>query len=450
LKKSIRLNNTSNLTPKNTGLNSLENLMLPQWSPREAKQVVLSMVLVLLIKDAANGYRYSKLDKIMDVKSKAKLYFGVLTSLMIFIGCNFKEYKNQDLDVRTSKEIAQSSTFAYLNENILIPKCVACHSAGNASGGVDLSEYSKVISTVVSPGDPEGSRLYQVCASGQMPKGMARLSDSELQIIYEWIKNGASENSEPGESEVSIPPPSASASPLPGTTPDTGVNPNPISSDTRSIQTQILGPKCLSCHSGSNPSAGLNLSRLEFLRPPIVVPGHPERSTLYRVCENGSMPKGGPPLNQEELKALGQWILSRPTPKPTPKPTGTPLPQTTPEVAIDPTFKSLMDHVLKIRCIECHSGVKPADEIDLTSYQKIIESAAFPPLVTPFEPEKSSIYVVAKEGTMPKGRARLSKNELGAIEQWIRNGATEDGSVLTEPTPEQTPDPEASPSSSPQ
>src|SRR5690606_31382074 len=54
-------------------------------------------------------------------------------------------------------------------------KCLGCHNADKASGGLDLSTYPTLLQgggsgEVISPGDANGSRLYALAAHTQEPK----------------------------------------------------------------------------------------------------------------------------------------------------------------------------------------------------------------------------------------------------------------------------------------
>jgi hypothetical protein len=61
------------------------------------------------------------------------------------------------------------------------------------NGGYSYSSYAGVSQAVV-PGDAASSPLYQAVASGQMPRTGARLSDSELALVRDWIDSGAQNN----------------------------------------------------------------------------------------------------------------------------------------------------------------------------------------------------------------------------------------------------------------
>ncbi|OQW47628.1 MAG: hypothetical protein A4S09_15055 [Proteobacteria bacterium SG_bin7] len=92
-------------------------------------------------------------------------------------------------------------------------------------------------------------------------------------------------------------------------------------------------------------------------------------------------------------------------------------------------FKTINLSIFETRCVECHGPNKKANNVDLSSYEKIMSKDIFPPLVIPGNPERSSLYQSVfrnDEFTMPKGRQRLSNKELQAIYEWIKNGALKD------------------------
>ena len=75
----------------------------------------------------------------------------------------------------------------------------------------------------------------------------------------------------------------------------------------------LFRQRCLACHSGERPMAGLTLTtRGDLLegghggRP--VMPGQPEQSLLYRQLASGAMPQGGEKLSARELKLVADWI----------------------------------------------------------------------------------------------------------------------------------------------
>lgn len=107
----------------------------------------------------------------------------------------------------------------------------------------------------------------------------------------------------------------------------------------KSVSENIIQSKCVSCHNSVKKENGIDLSTYEKIFspevfPPLIIPGNPEKSSLYKSVLSGKMPKDRPSLNQRQLKAIYDWIkngakkeeLPKPTPEPTPTPTPTPQP----------------------------------------------------------------------------------------------------------------------------
>jgi hypothetical protein len=74
----------------------------------------------------------------------------------------------------------------------------------------------------------------------------------------------------------------------------------------------LLHKRCVKCHSGDKPKAGLQLTSLETLargskRGPVVIPNKPDQSLLWQVVNEERMPPKEP-LPQAERALLRQWI----------------------------------------------------------------------------------------------------------------------------------------------
>ena len=72
-------------------------------------------------------------------------------------------------------------------------ECGPCHGA-NPTKGLRLTDYASLLAgsesgPVVVPGDPGQSRMLQVLGEGHF----ARLTDHQMELLREWIANGASE-----------------------------------------------------------------------------------------------------------------------------------------------------------------------------------------------------------------------------------------------------------------
>ena len=82
---------------------------------------------------------------------------------------------------------------------ILDNKCVNCHGADRIEEGLKLQTYNDVFAgskngAVVVPGDASNSLLAELVANHKMPKRGAKLTDPQVQLIIDWINQGALNN----------------------------------------------------------------------------------------------------------------------------------------------------------------------------------------------------------------------------------------------------------------
>lgn len=77
----------------------------------------------------------------------------------------------------------------------------------------------------------------------------------------------------------------------------------------------ILAQHCLECHDGVTKQGKLDLSTEATAFAggrdgPAIIPGIPEKSSLWYQVESNDMPKKHPPLSGQEKRHLRQWILN--------------------------------------------------------------------------------------------------------------------------------------------
>lgn len=82
---------------------------------------------------------------------------------------------------------------------ILENRCLNCHGGDRIEGGLTIRSYADLIAggesgSVVIPGDAEGSLLYQLVSSGEMPKRGANLTPVQLEVLMQWINGGVLDN----------------------------------------------------------------------------------------------------------------------------------------------------------------------------------------------------------------------------------------------------------------
>ena len=129
-------------------------------------------------------------------------------SLLVFLlaGCGSTTYKNGTSAKPApapstpapsspgSAQQNQSVNFATIQENILNPSCVRCHSGSFADAGISMTTFAELNSrNIITSGNAEGSLIFQVINNGRMPKGGPRLSQSQIDLMKTWINSGAPE-----------------------------------------------------------------------------------------------------------------------------------------------------------------------------------------------------------------------------------------------------------------
>ncbi len=179
--------------------------------------------------------------------------------------------------------------------------CFTCHGQSSPKLGLDLRTAAGVMKgshngPVIAKGQPEESLLWKKVSSRQMPPAIygQKIPDSDLDLVKKWIEGGA-----PSDAAIGTP------------ARDAAEQSARFERDLR----PIFQARCVQCHGGTKPAAGLHLgSMAEVLKGgtngPVVMEGFSERSLLVRRVANHTMPpKGtGAPLNETETRAIREWI----------------------------------------------------------------------------------------------------------------------------------------------
>lgn len=161
-----------------------------------------------------------------------------------------------------------------------------CHDQGSAQDGVVLIDYSSITSTAdVRPGNPNSSDLYEVLIdtdpSKRMPPPPANpLSNEQISLIYDWINQGALDNSCSGTCDTVDVRFSTHVAPL-------------------------VANFCESCHSGAVPSDGVRLENYTHIRD-VAVSGR-LISVLRGLPPYPTMPPSGA-LNTCQIRSVELWI----------------------------------------------------------------------------------------------------------------------------------------------
>lgn len=163
-----------------------------------------------------------------------------------------------------------------------------CHDANSAQDGIVLTSYSTIMgSDVIEPGNANDSEVYEVITETDPDKIMPQppqspLTQAQISMIQQWINQGAPNNSctETACDTFNV---TFSASVKP-----------------------IITGNCQGCHSGGNPSGGIDLSTYAGVQA-VASSGQ-----LYGAVNHQSgyqpMPQGGNKLPFCEIRKIKLWI----------------------------------------------------------------------------------------------------------------------------------------------
>ncbi len=170
---------------------------------------------------------------------------------------------------------------------VFAQKCSGCHGAANATAGLDLSSYQGILAggnsgPGIVPGDPQAGAVVAKMARPHS----ANLSPEELAALQAWITAGA-----PEREGAAVTTTTAAALGWADFAP-------------------IFAERCLACHSGTEPGAGLDLSSYAGALAggaggPGLVAGDPAASTIFQKMASRQHPLLFTPDEVERLRA---WI----------------------------------------------------------------------------------------------------------------------------------------------
>ena len=96
---------------------------------------------------------------------------------------------------------AQGATVSFTNDimPIIQSRCINCHGGDRTEEGLDLSTYASLIAgsdngAVITQGDAANSLLVELVAAHKMPKRGPKLTPPQIQLITDWVNQGALDN----------------------------------------------------------------------------------------------------------------------------------------------------------------------------------------------------------------------------------------------------------------
>ena len=95
----------------------------------------------------------------------------------------------------------QGATVSFANDvlPIIQSRCINCHGGDRTEEGLVMLTYADIMAgsnngPVVVPGDAEHSLMAELVATQKMPKRGPKLTPPQVQVIIDWINQGALDN----------------------------------------------------------------------------------------------------------------------------------------------------------------------------------------------------------------------------------------------------------------
>ena len=109
--------------------------------------------------------------------------------------------QSQPTEAPTTDPGAQTATVSFANDvlPILQSRCVNCHGGDRTEEGLVLKTYADLMTgsdngPVITAGDTEDSLLVELVSSQEMPKKGPKLTPPQIQLIIDWVSQGALDN----------------------------------------------------------------------------------------------------------------------------------------------------------------------------------------------------------------------------------------------------------------
>ena len=97
--------------------------------------------------------------------------------------------------------VAAGATVSFANEilPIIQSRCINCHGGDKIEEGLSMNTHAEIMAgsengAILVPGDAASSLIIEMVASGDMPKRGPKLTPPQVQLIADWINQGALDN----------------------------------------------------------------------------------------------------------------------------------------------------------------------------------------------------------------------------------------------------------------
>ena len=101
----------------------------------------------------------------------------------------------------TAGTTASGATVSFATDilPLIESRCINCHGGERTQEGLDMKTHAAIMAgsengPVVSPGDAANSSMAQLVIEGKMPKRGPKLTPDQVQLVVDWINQGALDN----------------------------------------------------------------------------------------------------------------------------------------------------------------------------------------------------------------------------------------------------------------
>jgi uncharacterized membrane protein len=130
-------------------------------------------------------------------EQKWRLFFG----LVILVPAVYFFLSNKPGNAAANNLMNTRNNISFQTEiqPILERRCAKCHGGDFPSEGLNVQSYQSLLAgsqngSVIIPGDSSSSLLFEKVESGEMPKRGSDLTAEQLELIQQWIDEGALNN----------------------------------------------------------------------------------------------------------------------------------------------------------------------------------------------------------------------------------------------------------------
>lgn len=101
----------------------------------------------------------------------------------------------------TAEVVAGGATVSFTNDivPILESRCLNCHGGQRTEEGLSVKSHAELMTgsengPVITPGDSTNSLLVELVETQKMPKRGPKLTPPQVQLIIDWVNQGALDN----------------------------------------------------------------------------------------------------------------------------------------------------------------------------------------------------------------------------------------------------------------